>query len=470
MANVIPINEIKPDRVILLAPKEQQNTVDNLANYLDAKKILFNIRSEKIDAFNPRTIRLECQEIIKSFKGENLILNATGGTKIMALAAAEIFSENNLEVIYVDHQNNNLVTISPPNKRKKPITGWLNIEDYLFAFGFRIVSEKTDTGRAENKNDFFDAVLKNGDLNNFIRFFDTIKSQIKEPTSPPPSTTAEKKSTDFSYDKFELFLSKGKKNYFIGLSKIKDLNTCLRFKKTVLPLFFEFCDKLFSDKSQTSGVVKHHDFEARRSPSGQITITYKATNTSLNFGYSLLPSFRNFILSIAKNLSPSGSQYIQKIPTPILSDSHFKVSQDDSGSLITHLQSNTSINFPYKNSNTGDWLEDLLFLSLKKNRPTPTDIKYGVIIEKDNVQREIDVICTRGYQLEIFSCKNKIKNDNNKLDLYELEILRDIIGGPYGKAYLVHTANIEYVKSLGKFLGIKVLNTLDIININHKFL
>jgi hypothetical protein len=81
--------------------------------------------------------------ILHKFKGHSITLNVTGGTKIMALAAFEVFREMKKPIIYVDTQNKEIQKLSPQSAKLK-FTGLIKVEPYLAAHGQNIMNESTN--------------------------------------------------------------------------------------------------------------------------------------------------------------------------------------------------------------------------------------------------------------------------------------------------------------------------------------
>ena len=111
--NLIPLRiaDIKPDEVILLTTKQMQTHADNLA--IVAKNWKIESRQENIDDFDMEKIQSRLIDILirEDDAGNDVWLNVTGGSKIMALSCYKVMNENN-KVIYVDTYNNRILFIS----------------------------------------------------------------------------------------------------------------------------------------------------------------------------------------------------------------------------------------------------------------------------------------------------------------------------------------------------------------------
>jgi len=123
-----------------------------------------------------------------------------------------------------------------------------------------------------------------------------------------------------------------------------------------------------------------------------------------------------------------------------------------------------TIKIDYRNFKSGDWLEYFVYFSLKENEGL-NPIMGVKIINNEGVENEIDVIVMKNYRLFLISCKTGKKD--NQFDLYQLETLRNITSGTFGKGIFV-TANKHSDKFLhrAKELSINVINIQNNLKID----
>lgn len=180
MANVIPALEMKPDKVILLSTSEEKNTAFNIQNVLLKNRINTVIYKDLISPYKLEKIQKAINKIIAS-KDSEFILNVTGGTKIMAITAFEVFKENNLKVIYYDPDHHQIMKLYPGHSDEK-VKLIISIEDYLLSYGYKIIEDLTNSGRAESKQKLFNAFNETR-FSEFIYFLDFVKKnyQLNEP-------------------------------------------------------------------------------------------------------------------------------------------------------------------------------------------------------------------------------------------------------------------------------------------------
>jgi len=101
MANVIPVLELHPSEVILLRTKQESKVALNIQRLFVSKNIKTRIYKSYIDPYDLETVKSACREIINESE-TNIILNVTGGTKTMAIAAYEIFKSSDKRILYYD--------------------------------------------------------------------------------------------------------------------------------------------------------------------------------------------------------------------------------------------------------------------------------------------------------------------------------------------------------------------------------
>lgn len=181
MANAIPVLELTPDKVILIRTKQEKKIAENLRILFEKKKIKTEIYNKFIDPYELEKVKAVCRQIINENEGE-VVLNVTGGTKPMAIAAYEIFKSSDKKIIYYDPVHHCIMTMNPMETIKNPIKLKLNIEDYLLGHGYEIISDVNKTGRAEKKERFLKG-MNYKRFNEFMIFYSEVKN--KNPLSKP---------------------------------------------------------------------------------------------------------------------------------------------------------------------------------------------------------------------------------------------------------------------------------------------
>lgn len=131
-------------------------------NHIVVKEFSFDDIGEKLDEFDFSAY-------------DKLILNLTGGTKVLTLVAHDYFKQMGAEVYYVTGFNNEFIKIFPGRfKQINLFSSKINIADYLYAYGFDFeLSDKSNIDE-HYTNYLFNKYLENGfadysDELNFLR-------------------------------------------------------------------------------------------------------------------------------------------------------------------------------------------------------------------------------------------------------------------------------------------------------------
>lgn len=142
--NLVPACDpsFRPKEVILLTSSGMQAAAGYLKEVLEARKVFCT--TWPIDnPFDYGHVRTRLIKLLDKRGSERMALNATGGTKIMAIAAHGVFRERDLPVFYVHPRKDEVVwlhTEAPPIQIADRVT----LEEYLRAHGYRIRSLRRD--------------------------------------------------------------------------------------------------------------------------------------------------------------------------------------------------------------------------------------------------------------------------------------------------------------------------------------
>ncbi len=146
--NLIPlkVDELKPDKVVLLVSNKMQQKSNLLKNVMEKWKFPVEVISS--DAYNLESAKTTCLSIVEKYPDAEVILNATGGTKVMAFAAYDTFNSLKKDIFYIDTQDKEIKSITANHSIK--YDHWLDVESYLNAYGQTIAS---------HSNTFFDKYM-----------------------------------------------------------------------------------------------------------------------------------------------------------------------------------------------------------------------------------------------------------------------------------------------------------------------
>lgn len=150
--NLIPIANpsTRPEEVLLLVSSALtiQRKDRWLKTVIEARQWA-RVREYPVPAYDYGGARDAVQALLRERAGEDLALNVTGGTKVMALAAFDAFLTAGLPVFYVDTANSRLLRLSPESGAE-PIPNVLDVGTSLEANGYRIHSSRTDRVRSHH--------------------------------------------------------------------------------------------------------------------------------------------------------------------------------------------------------------------------------------------------------------------------------------------------------------------------------
>lgn len=139
LANLIPALQLKPAEVWILATPAMKTQAQTLKKLLDRHQI--PVRIEPFADNDIATLEAESLRIAELLDGKNVVFNATGGTKQMALVLTETLQGLVTEpfgIIYADTTHQRIDWLRPKGKGSEPMQDLLSLEDILGTQGFRL--------------------------------------------------------------------------------------------------------------------------------------------------------------------------------------------------------------------------------------------------------------------------------------------------------------------------------------------
>lgn len=139
--NITPLLDpvFRPKEVVLLVTQAMQQQADWLKAVIQPT----GVKVTTWDIKNPWDIRHVQDRVVDLLierDGENIALNATGGTKPMSMAAYEAFRSEDKPVFYVHPEQDLVVWLSPAAWPKHELAHRMKLEAFLGAYGARCVS------------------------------------------------------------------------------------------------------------------------------------------------------------------------------------------------------------------------------------------------------------------------------------------------------------------------------------------
>lgn len=134
IANLAPLLLELPVRAILLTTAQKEEQAEWLENVLRPKGI--KVERRTIPPFDFNSVIDVCEDVIKHVGDDDITLNVTGGTKVVALAAFETFYSAGKRIIYLNTDSDELLELSRGGS--KPVPNVLNVKTYLQSCGLEI--------------------------------------------------------------------------------------------------------------------------------------------------------------------------------------------------------------------------------------------------------------------------------------------------------------------------------------------
>jgi hypothetical protein len=114
------------------------------------------------DPWNASQISDQVLNILAEYPNKDIALNATGGTKLMSIAAYEAFRYMEYPIFYVHPERDELLWLNT-TKAPQALNGQLKIKDYLTAYGASHVEPSTCYGVKQTIRDLTHTLLVNID-------------------------------------------------------------------------------------------------------------------------------------------------------------------------------------------------------------------------------------------------------------------------------------------------------------------
>ncbi len=132
--------ELKPARAALVVSASMQPRADALAKVLTEMGI--EVAQHRLrDEHDPRAVSADLLDWFSSLAGEDVYLNLTGGTKVMALAALAVAEAADWHRFYIDVDTDHVVWLGRDAPPARKLNESVRLRHYLAAYGIDIVGE-----------------------------------------------------------------------------------------------------------------------------------------------------------------------------------------------------------------------------------------------------------------------------------------------------------------------------------------
>ncbi len=134
---------MRPDEVILLVSPDMQTRAGWLEQVLKESTGVKVSRWTIEHPWDIEHIRDHLLDLLTQQEHEEIILNATGGTKPMSIAAYDVFRTLDKPVFYVHPEKDQIIWLHPPGRPRQQLADRVRIPHFIQAHGLR-VTERGD--------------------------------------------------------------------------------------------------------------------------------------------------------------------------------------------------------------------------------------------------------------------------------------------------------------------------------------
>ena len=162
----------KPEAMVWLRNPRQKQVVNQIEAALQTQiSPFFESRigqDDDIEEFRER-----CQQILKDYPEHEILLNVTGGTRMQALLASEIFKQAGKEVFLIDSHHSRLVNVATGEHKTFHFT--LTVNEYIALHGVEMESGTRFDPEIGKRSSLAYFIINNCDQ--IVRFIDRIRPE-----------------------------------------------------------------------------------------------------------------------------------------------------------------------------------------------------------------------------------------------------------------------------------------------------
>lgn len=148
LPNFIPLNEpsTRPDALHLVytpGDRAMQRSLDELTPVIRNRfpKLILEEPVRLEDPYNGQEIRGLCERLLDQHPGDEWLLNATGGTKLMYAPVMDLFMRRDLPIVYVETPNRRMVQVRKDwSSLRLPFEGAIDLETYSALHGATVAN------------------------------------------------------------------------------------------------------------------------------------------------------------------------------------------------------------------------------------------------------------------------------------------------------------------------------------------
>jgi len=148
MPNITSCLQLRPDFVELLYTRDKIEQGLRIEEFLKSHGM--EVKGTEIQPFAMASVMSDCRKVLQEHADCKVSLNVTGGTKISALAAFQVFFEASKDIYYVNTKDRKLIRLAP-DSGETALTASMPLLDYLDVHGFRPEAHTSDTAAIEDR-------------------------------------------------------------------------------------------------------------------------------------------------------------------------------------------------------------------------------------------------------------------------------------------------------------------------------
>lgn len=176
--NILAVHHFKPDELLFISTEkmEKKEKIKAILMTLDRLGLKYENDSIIVREDSILDCRKEIDKWIEGKKDAEFLVNLTGGTKIMSIAAYEFFKNCSSKMIYIPIPKNEFITPFPKKRPGKPVKLDLRLSviEYLTAYGLTVVNEP-------HLDSYREDAIKRKELSNWIaNNYDKLKDLLMQ--------------------------------------------------------------------------------------------------------------------------------------------------------------------------------------------------------------------------------------------------------------------------------------------------
>ncbi len=153
---------LKPRDIVMLVSPDMRQRAEWLAEVLRPTGVRVHRRAIE-DAYDVESIRSRVQELLSERRHEAIALNVTGGTKLMAIAAYEVFFTAGKPIFYVHPEQDRLIWMQPEGLPPRDLAKKVRLDAFLKAHGASLAQRPARYGVPDSLKKLAEGLIREAD-------------------------------------------------------------------------------------------------------------------------------------------------------------------------------------------------------------------------------------------------------------------------------------------------------------------